>query len=350
MHKLYIIDNTYMQVVQKYKLVMKRHLKNIKIKKTVIIKVIAMSLAAACVLTGLGISINHLASRLSAKSNDMAGTYSGKLARDTDNAVDNFKTSIQTSQAAAAAAKIAADKAATKAKSSNKSGGLGSVDSGSSSHFKTLPLGSALPSDATCSSEVRSASETRSANKTANSTKGSGGNTEFTRVTGNFTGTTDEILQWVACKWGIDEDIVRAQAAMESWWFHRTLGDYTTDPALCAPTHPISGGQCPESVGILQVRYTDHKSAFVNNSAINSTAYNADYAYAVWRDCYGGGLADWINDEEKGAVYAAGDVWGCIGEWFSGRWYTPDSNTYINSVKNYLNTRVWEDEDFLTAT
>ena len=42
--------------------------------------------------------------------------------------------------------------------------------------------------------------------------------TLYRRVTGNFTGTTDEIIQWAACKWGIDEDIVRAQMAKESWW------------------------------------------------------------------------------------------------------------------------------------
>ena len=38
------------------------------------------------------------------------------------------------------------------------------------------------------------------------------------RVDGNFTGTTDEILQWGACKWGFDEDLVRAIAATETWW------------------------------------------------------------------------------------------------------------------------------------
>ena len=26
----------------------------------------------------------------------------------------------------------------------------------------------------------------------------------FRRVTGNFTGTTDEIIQWAACKWGFN--------------------------------------------------------------------------------------------------------------------------------------------------
>ena len=32
------------------------------------------------------------------------------------------------------------------------------------------------------------------------------------RITGNFTGTTDEIIQWAACKWGWSDNVVRAQA------------------------------------------------------------------------------------------------------------------------------------------
>jgi soluble lytic murein transglycosylase-like protein len=35
-------------------------------------------------------------------------------------------------------------------------------------------------------------------------------------VTGNFRGTTDEIIRWAAWKWGIDEDLLRAVAARES--------------------------------------------------------------------------------------------------------------------------------------
>ena len=58
------------------------------------------------------------------------------------------------------------------------------------------------------------------------------------RVTGNMTGTTDEIIQWIACKWGIAEDVVRAQVAKESWWHQDTLGDFTTDASACAPKHP----------------------------------------------------------------------------------------------------------------
>ena len=31
-------------------------------------------------------------------------------------------------------------------------------------------------------------------------------------MTGNFVGSTDEIIQWAAWKWGVDEDVIRAVA------------------------------------------------------------------------------------------------------------------------------------------
>ena len=85
---------------------------------------------------------------------------------------------------------------------------------GGSQTFPTLPPGSALPSDQECRSRVRPAAENRATNATANHTVGHAtmadpGNPFTGRVTGNFTGTTDEIIQWAACKWGIDEDVVR---------------------------------------------------------------------------------------------------------------------------------------------
>ena len=40
-----------------------------------------------------------------------------------------------------------------------------------------------------------------------------------TRVDGQFTGTTDEILQWAACKWGLPDNLIRADAFVESTWF-----------------------------------------------------------------------------------------------------------------------------------
>jgi autotransporter family porin len=212
--------------------------------------------------------------------------------------------------------------------------------------FGTLPLGAALPSDAACAAAVRrGGGEVRPINNVANATPGTRANTVYPRVTGNFTGTTDEILQWVACKWGIDEDIVRAQVAKESWWRMDGRGDLTSNQANCYPPLRTGGGQCPESVGAMQVRYAYHGSAFVDGNAVNSTAYNLDYSYAVWRDCFDGNLT-WLNSAERGATYVAGDVWGCVGVWLAGRWYTDAARTYIAAVQQYQADRVWEQAYF----
>ncbi|NJN15402.1 MAG: hypothetical protein HC822_03470 [Oscillochloris sp.] len=173
-------------------------------------------------------------------------------------------------------------------------------------------------------------------------------NSEFAaRVTGNFSGTTDEILQWAACKWGVDEDMVRAQAAIESWWRQDTKGDWTTDASRCAPGHGLGvdgrPGECPESFGILQNRYPYEQSAWPGIH--DSTAFNADVTYAIWRSCYEG-YEWWLNQVEQGRPYAAGDAWGCMGRWFAGRWYTQPAQDYIGRVQGYLNDRVWEQTYF----
>ena len=216
----------------------------------------------------------------------------------------------------------------------------------------TLPPGSPLPSDARCAARVRPAAEIRPQNAAANATRGQtkpglpGG--LYGRVTGNFAGTTDEIIQWAACKWGLDEDIVRAQTAKESWWTQSAEGDLTTNPANCPPGHGIGvdgfPGQCPESYGVQQLRYPYWGWSFPE--AITSTAYNLDASLAARRSCFEG-HETWFNDVERGRQYAAGDLWGCVGAWFSGRWYTQPSLTYIAEVQAYLNQRIWETDPFI---
>jgi autotransporter family porin len=206
---------------------------------------------------------------------------------------------------------------------------------GAPAHFATLPPGSALPSDEECAARVRKAPEIRPQNATFNQTKGHGAPPNppaalYERVTGNFSGTTDEILQWAACKWGIDEDIVRAQAAKESWWTQANVGD--------------NG----ESFGILQVRQPYMSWAFNNGvgDARSSTAYNVDMALAARRNCFEGNET-WLNTVDRGREYAAGDMWGCVGTWFSGRWYDPPAQTYIKAVQDYLSQKIWLTSDFV---
>ena len=222
--------------------------------------------------------------------------------------------------------------------------------------FGTLPPGSALPDDAACASRVRPVEhETRQSNVEFNRTRGhptpagaDPAHPRYARVTGDFVGKTDEIIQWVACKWGIDEDVVRAQAAKETYWFQKNAGDFTIDPTLCVPGHPIGRdgreGECPESIGIMQVRYPFFKTTITD--AVVSTAYNLDLAYSVWRTCFEG-EEQWLNDVEPGQPYAAGDLWGCVGRWFAGRWYNQPAKDYIAAVQDYVNGRIWETRGFL---
>jgi hypothetical protein len=229
--------------------------------------------------------------------------------------------------------------------------------------FRTLPPGATLPSGARCAAWVRARPlrELKGMNRTANQTTGHRLGADFfdpgatdpqaarlaARVDGAFTGTTGQILRWVACKWGVDEDLVRAQAAVESWWRQTTQGDWSGEEAACPPGHHLGAdgrpGECPQSYGILQNRYPYERSAWPG--ILRSTAMNADTAYAVWRACFEG-YERWLNDVERSRPYAKGDVWGCAGRWFSGRWHTQSAEQYIAEVKEHLSDRVWEHPDF----
>jgi hypothetical protein len=233
-----------------------------------------------------------------------------------------------------------------------------------SSKLATLPPGSALPSDAQCAARVQRRSENKPMNNAYNATPGDQqlGSDVFSgddpraytaigvRVTGHFSGTTDEILQWAACKWGVDEDIVRAQAAIESWWHQDARGDWGADASRCPSGHGLGVDDpanhpdtCPESWGLLQTRYPYHISAWPGMA--DSAAFQVDAAYATWRACYEG-YEGWLNQVDRGRDYGPGDVWGCVGRWYAGRWYTSEAEYYIGRVKDYLNSRIWEQPNF----
>ena len=129
-----------------------------------------------------------------------------------------------------------------------------------------MPVGSALPSGAECASRVKAAAEIRPENAAANANRGSratantrGDWSGFARVDGDFAGTTDEIIQWAACKWGIDENIARAQVIKESYWYQSAngdngqswgLGQVRNSPAHASAFHWMCAPECkPENVG-----------------------------------------------------------------------------------------------------
>jgi hypothetical protein len=222
-------------------------------------------------------------------------------------------------------------------------------------YFHTLPPGAALPSGAQCARWVRARPVAENKHMNASYDKATGepvgpgflaGDAPQAdqliapRIHGDFTGTTAEILRWAACKWGIDQDIVYAQAAVESWWRQTTLGDW--ESGGCPPGHGpgVDGkpGLCPQSWGILQDRYPYEQGSWPGIAA--STAMNADTAYAIWRSCFDG-YETWLNTVQHVGTYRAGDAWGCVGRWFAGRWHTAPAQQYIASVRKYLRERIW---------
>jgi hypothetical protein len=221
-----------------------------------------------------------------------------------------------------------------------------------STHFRLKPPGATLPSGARCATAVRAVPirENKGSNRTANHTIGRrvpGAHAPITRVNGKFTGSTEQILRWAACKWGVNEDMVKAQAAVESWWHMDNKGDWGTDADRCPAGHGLgvdgTDGKCPESYGMMQVRYPYNKTAFPGVE--KSTAMNVDYMYGIWRSCYEGQMT-WLNTVERGSQYAAGDAWGCVGVWFSGRWHDAGANGYITRVKDYRSQRIWKTKNF----
>jgi autotransporter family porin len=97
----------------------------------------------------------------------------------------------------------------------------------------------------------------------------------------------------------------------------------------------------------MQVRYPYWQWAFPDSGT--SSAYNLDVALAARRSCFEGNET-WLNTVERGQDYTAGDIWGCIGNWYSGRWYTQPSKDYITGVQDLLKQRVWETSDFIRFT
>ncbi|HXV91901.1 MAG TPA: hypothetical protein VD813_01280 [Pseudonocardia sp.] len=211
----------------------------------------------------------------------------------------------------------------------------------------TVRAGGPLPSDAECADSVeRTGRELRPENTEANNTVPRGvrvpawtdpgyapelNEVVIPRIDGQFTGTTDEIIQWGACKWGLNADVVRAMAVEESGWRQPTRGDISYDDADCVPGETAP---CATSFGLLQVKHIFRPGSYPYSA--ESTAFNVDYALGVIRACYEG----WVTYLEP-VGYERGDMWGCIGWHFSGEWRDPLGLQYVDGVQSSLEEAPW---------
>ena len=224
--------------------------------------------------------------------------------------------------------------------------GSGPVGQPSGETFPTLPVGAVLPSGQDCAVRVvRGHPEEVPDNAKANATvpdkvvmpvwedfTEEANQRYVSRIDGNFTGTTGEILQWGACKWGLDVSVLRAVAYQESDWKQATSDDPSEDPADCAVTGlPVP---CPTSFGMLQLKSVDLPGSYP--WSLTSTAFNVDYYGARMRSCYEG----WVT--YLGGDYGSGDLFDCVGWHWSGMWKDAGALNYVSRVRNYLGQQPWQ--------
>ncbi|MGH3765011.1 MAG: hypothetical protein ACRDTX_07660 [Pseudonocardiaceae bacterium] len=225
--------------------------------------------------------------------------------------------------------------------------GAGCISPGSGNNAAgTLPAGAALPSGEDCAARVQGDHrEARPENTPANHTvpdrismpvwkdfTEQANRQLVSRIDGKFTGTTEEILAWGACKWGLDPDLVRAVAVQESDWRQSTVSDESNDAGDC-----VGGARppCPTSFGIMQLKHTFLPGSYPLSQ--RSTAFNVDYYGARIRSCYEGWVT-YLHDD-----YGPGDIWHCVGWHWSGHWKDRGSQRYIQRVQGYLDRKPWLD-------
>ena len=269
--------------------------------------------------------------------------------------------------------------------------------------FRTAPVGAweRLPGDTSCAEQVhRSTWEPRPDNNKANHTvpdpdrvraalatrprSGPEGGYDprfdsrlLERVSGQHTGTTDENIQWAACKWGLPDNLLRAIAVRESTWYQGATypngrcvemlgcGDMVEEPngdtrVFCAAIgrfgHDYEAdygtGVCPKTFSIVGVMaWEDPRWGVMDGNqngtfpfSRDSTAYALDYLGAYLRGCYEGWVR-WL-DQTGDRTYAAGDLAGCVGSWYAGEWRSPAALHYIELVEGEVAKHTWLTEEF----
>jgi hypothetical protein len=250
----------------------------------------------------------------------------------------------------------------------------------------TLPPNAILPSDAECTAKVSYAPETVPGNAPFNRTTATPEQlrnlaaagyafekltdyASFQKISGSYTGTTDMQMRHAACKFGIDEDVVRAQAWQESFWRQSQVGDKQSTRHLCVQgsfdalwntsIELINGSTvtcrncCYQSWSAWQTKVYYEWMTWPEIK--DSTSFAAEFRYATTRACINGAFQPYFTHQPpntyardiasymRNPTTAGLDIilWGCIGMHYSGGWYDSGSREYIGDVRANLDCHRW---------
>jgi hypothetical protein len=204
---------------------------------------------------------------------------------------------------------------------------------------------------------------------------------DFSKVDGNYTGSTNDLIRITACKWGINENYIRAQAWIESGWhqdcaaahggtdcneggdLNNPPGDPETPLGIFTGFDNFGGANHYDSWSMLQTKvYYDWMTWPMIEE---SNPFGLDFRFAEMRGCLNGDQYDYfdyqshksgknyinavnkaINNPNKTSSVSKWNnleylAYGCIDTHYSGDWFNGNKDEYLKNFLNALNNEPW---------
>jgi hypothetical protein len=168
--------------------------------------------------------------------------------------------------------------------------------------------------------------------------------------------STDDLIQWAAHKWGIPENWLRAEFALESSWNGFMQGDEVSVSRNWYERYPLQSRvrgtlSVDASMGITQVKWIPDGSVGAGTEPLRweSTAFNLDYQAAIVRFYYdnpAGTRSSWGDSS-----YAPCQAWRSIGGWDEPYpWGNAIQASYVAVVQQRLRDQIWTQSSFVHWT
>jgi hypothetical protein len=285
-------------------------------------------------------------------------------------------------------------------------------------HYTLMGPGASLPAEATCAALVNASPEPENAPWNANDGTGYNSNAisastpayfytnagsqidypnaDFAKVDGLYAGTTDDIMRVYSCKWGEDEDWMRAQSWIESGWHQDCAAMHGGSGCNEMGDNNNSDGTCSDLVASLSddgFSVTNSSGVYVFGTSFGlgtyaswgiiqsksecaeyytqpmlalSTSWGEDYEGAKFRSCMNGDVngrfqsSAYLSDVSNAtnnpngqysgsepAYLGSGETnlehlaVGCVITHYSGGWFDSSASSYAIAFVNSLNTHPW---------
>jgi hypothetical protein len=165
---------------------------------------------------------------------------------------------------------------------------------------------------------------------------------DFAAVDGNYAGSTQDIIRWAACKWGVDEDWAYAETAEETGsWTNACAqlhgGSTCQEGGDCGNPDANSGGESP-NLSFLGFPVTDSSATFIGPNAYGGQNANGSTCSSSW--------ASWSIIQSKANAYewytwpmlAISTAWGEDYRWAKYRaCVNGDYANFFGNNSDYLN-------------